>query len=230
MIVPKRLSAVGQVAGVAVAALCCYLASQSVAAERASLTKVDREIAATRDDIAKLQMEISVRGRMGQLERWNTEVLALQAPRPSQFVSNGVQLASLYGSKGQPALQLDPAIQAQQGAVDKVGYQPAAPQAQAETRAVAAHEATTPQPMLRVATFVRPTQSRLAASAPELPVSAPVVEKAAFQPGKPLASASRAPLTTKASAHASASLLPSDIGELAAHEAKGSRDSSRAAR
>ena len=37
MIVATRLSAVWQVAGVAAAALCCYLVSQSVASERAGL-------------------------------------------------------------------------------------------------------------------------------------------------------------------------------------------------
>ena len=108
MIIATRLSAVWQVAGVAAAALCCYLVSQSVAAERASLEKVDRQIADTRDDIAKLQTEIGVRARMGQLESWNRNVLALQAPRPSQFVASGLQLAALYGHHGQPALQLDP--------------------------------------------------------------------------------------------------------------------------
>ena len=57
---------------------------ESVATERASLEKVDRQIADTRDDIAKIEMEIGVRARMGQLESWNREVLAPQAPRPKR--------------------------------------------------------------------------------------------------------------------------------------------------
>jgi hypothetical protein len=181
MIVATRLSAVWQVAGVAAAALCCYLVSQSVAAERAGLEKVDRQIAATHDDIAKLQTEIGVRGRQGQLEAWNRDVLALQAPRPSQFVQSGLQLASLYGRRGQPALQLDPAIAAQQGSPTNVAYHPApAPAQQAEPAPVSA-EAQAPapaQPMLRTATYVRPAPSRLGAPAAD---AAPTVQRASFE-------------------------------------------------
>lgn len=184
MIIATRLSAVWQVAGVAAAALCCYLVSQSVAAERAGLDKVDRQIAQTHDDIAKLHTEIGVRGRMGQLERWNTEVLALQAPRPSQFVADGIQLASLYGRKGQPALALDPAIVAQQGAVNKVAYTASAPQPvrPAATAGTAGDMTPAPQPLLRPATYVRPAPDRLA-SAP----AAPLMEKASYQPPQPVA-------------------------------------------
>ena len=236
MIVGTRLSAVWQVAGVAAAALCCYLVSQSVAAERAGLLKVDREIAQTHDEIAKLHTEIGVRGRMGQLERWNTEVLALQAPRPSQFVANGVQLASLYGRKGQPALQLNPAIVAQQGAVDKVAYSPSlAPQVQPAPMAAGAavHEpaiASAPaQPLLRAATYIRPATNRLApATGPSM--SAPFLEKAAYQPARPIVRMAISPVVTKPATHAAKSLLPADIGQLAAREATGSRDSLKAAR
>lgn len=264
MIVATRLSAVWQVAGVAAAALCCYLVSQSVASERAGLEKVDHQIADTRNDIAKLQTEIGVRGRQGQLEAWNRNVLALQAPRPSQFVANGLQLASLYGHHGQPALQLDPAIASQQGSPMNVSYHPApAGQPQPSAPAPATAEAGAPapaQPMLRSATYVRPVQSHLG------PVSdaAPTLQKASFEIIKSPAPAARvdldqprpvatnvakavkskaaetkpvektkpkpAPVRVAARDPLPKSLLPADIGALAAREARGAKDSSKAAR
>lgn len=281
MIVATRLSAVWQVAGVAGAALCCYLVSQSVASERGALDKVDRQIAQTHDDIAKLQTEIGVRARQGQLEAWNRDVLALQAPRPSQFVSSGIQLASLYGHRGQPALQLDPAIASQQGSPTNVSYQPAPPPAQPAAPAPSTAEASAPaQPALRTATYVRPAPSRLGAPAID---AAPALQKASFEviktappvshvdlaeakPAKaeakpasksaeaksadkkaPALKSKPAELAEKASAPAKSkpkaepvrlaardplprSLLPADIGALAAREAHGSKDSSKAAR
>ena len=272
MIVATRLSAVWQVAGVAGAALCCYLVSQSVAAERAGLEKVDRQISQTHDDIAKLQTEIGVRARQGQLEAWNREVLALQAPRPSQFVSSGIQLASLYGHRGQPALQLDPAIASQQGSPTNVAYQQPAPQPAAPVPATAETPAPVPaQPMLRTANYVRPAPSRLGAPAID---TAPTVQKASFEviktpapalhvdplpaksakiESKPVTKASDKKATELKTAEAKParpqpakakpepvklaardplpkSLLPADIGALAAREAHGTKDSSKAAR
>lgn len=274
MIVATRLSAVWQVAGVAGAALCCYLVSQSVAAERAGLERVDRQIASTHDDIAKLQTEIGVRARQGQLEAWNREVLALQAPRPSQFVSSGVQLASLYGRHGQPALQLDPAIAAQQGSPTNVAFRPA-PAAQPQP-APAAAQAPAPvpgQPMLRTASYVRPAPAHLGALGNE---AVPVLQKASFEVirsappaihvdpdmlkpqkatkvtalARPKASEAK-PSEAKPSQSAQAksiakvkpepirlaardplprSLLPADIGTLAAREAHGAKDSPKAGR
>lgn len=283
MIVATRLSAVWQVAGVAGAALCCYLVSQSVASERAGLEKVDRQISQTHDDIAKLQTEIGVRARQGQLEAWNRDVLALQAPRPSQFVSSGLQLASLYGRHGQPALQLDPAIASQQGSPTNVSYQqPAQPQ-QAPAPATAEAPAPAPaQPMLRTAAYVRPAPSRLGAMGMD---NAPTVQKASFEviktpapvshldpvqpkavksepkpaprvatqkaaepkvtrsaepkplktaearPAKPQsAKAKPEPVRLAARDPLPKSLLPADIGALAAREAHGAKDSSKAAR
>jgi hypothetical protein len=255
MIVATRLSAVWQVAGVALAALCCYLVSQSVASQRAGLEQVDRQIASTHDDIAKLQTEIGVRARQGQLEAWNREVLALQAPRPSQFVSSGVQLASLYGHRGQPALQLDPAIAVQQGSPTNVAYHPApapAPQAAAPVSATA-DAPVAAQPMLRTATYVRPAPSRL--GAPAGADAVPTVQKASFELVKPQAPtvhidiAAPKPMRTAAKSEAKPavksreelvrlaardplpkSLLPADIGALAAREAKGTKDSFKATR
>ena len=239
MIVATRLSAVWQVAGVAAAALCCYLVTQSVAAERAGLDKVDHQIAAAHDDIAKLQTEIGVRARMGQIESWNRDVLALQAPRPSQFVASGVQLASLYGHKGVPALQLDPAIASQQGSPTNVAYHPVPAPAQPSPAATAPAPSTVEtaqaQPMLRNATFVRPASDRLGSPQASAPAAAPTVQKASFEILKPAADTPKAKPKAVAPvkiarADPLKSLLPDDIGTLAAREAKGAKDSSKAAR
>ncbi|HEX8526461.1 hypothetical protein [Allosphingosinicella sp.] len=86
---------VGWVAGVAAAALGCYILSLNVAAERAELSGVERQILETRQAIRNLEIELSTRGRMTQLEQWNAEVLALAAPVSGQFVENGIVLARL---------------------------------------------------------------------------------------------------------------------------------------
>jgi len=274
MIVATRLNAVWRVAGVAAAALCCYLVSQSVASERGALEKVDHQIADTHDDIAKLQTEIGVRARQGQLEAWNRDVLALQAPRPSQFVASGIQLASLYGHHGQPALQLDPAIASQQGSPTNVAYQPApGPALQGTAPAPATADAHLPaSPMLRTAAYVRPAPNRLG----DTPAAdaAPTVQKASFElirtpapaahedavelkparvPAKAAGKTAPGPSEPKALKVADAkpaektkpkhepirlaardpfpnSLLPADISALAAREARGTKDSTKAAR
>jgi hypothetical protein len=255
MIIATRLSAVCQVASVAGAALVCYLVSQSVATERASLEKVDRQIAATHDDIAKLQTEIGVRARMGQLESWNRQVLALQAPRPAQFVANGVQLASLYGHRDQPALQLDPAIAAQQGSPTNVAYRPAQPQARQPLPPATVTVAPAPLPeaaptqsMLRTASYVRPAPSRLGDLQDGAPLPVPGLQKASLEvikaappATKPTSSGSKStsaakkvadkpkhkpesePIRLAARDPLPKSLLPADIGALAAREARGSK-------
>lgn len=142
--IATRFRSVGWVAGVAVAALGCYLVSQRVATERATVAKVERQILAAKQDIRQLQTEIGTRGRMGQLEVWNGQVLALSAPKAGQFLDSEVRLASL----NQAPLPLDKAIVASHGAVHQASYDATAkPDAPA---------AVSGQPMLRQATFVKP--------------------------------------------------------------------------
>ena len=101
------------------------------------------------------------------------------------------------------------------------------------------------QPLLRTAAYVRPAPDRLAgdASATAVP-SAPTVQKASLEVVKPaIEDAPKAKAKPKADARPKAgapvrlahadpirSLLPDDIGQLAAREAHGARDSSKAAR
>lgn len=217
MIVASRLSAVWQVASVAVAALGCYLVSQSVASERANLIRVDRQIAAAQDDIARLQTEIGVRARMVQLEAWNT-TFGLHAPRPGQYAADGVQLAALVKGVGQPALPLNPAVVPNPGGPIRVAYKPdtAAP--------MPAQHAPEQQPMLRAASYVRPVADRLGPAHG----GEPVLEKAAFVPDLP----STPPATDDAAParHAKASLLPADVAGLAAAEAGAAKDRTKGRR
>jgi hypothetical protein len=83
------------VAAVGGAALGCYMVSLRVATERADLARVERQILAAKGDIRSLQTELGTRGRMTQLEDWNSNVLALSAPSSAQFVRDGVALARL---------------------------------------------------------------------------------------------------------------------------------------
>lgn len=153
MIVTKFRS-VGWVAGVAVAALGCYLVSQRVSTERTELAKVERRILAAKRDIRQLEVEIQTRARLPQLERWNADVLALSAPRAAQFVENEVQLASWNTPK---ALPLDPAVVAR---VPEVRLASAEAPARAPARIAEPEASDAGQPLLRQATYVRPAGDR----------------------------------------------------------------------
>jgi hypothetical protein len=84
---------VGWVAGVAAAALGCYMLSLNVASERADLARIERGIVMAKQDIRTLQTELGTRGRLQQLESWNANVLALSAPTSAQFIDSELTLA-----------------------------------------------------------------------------------------------------------------------------------------
>jgi hypothetical protein len=91
--IARGFKPVGWVAAIAGAALGCYMLSLNVAAERAELAKIERQIVIAKQDIRTLQTELGTRGRLTQLEQWNAEVLALSAPNAAQFLENEVVLA-----------------------------------------------------------------------------------------------------------------------------------------
>jgi hypothetical protein len=91
--IARGFKPVGWVAGVAAAALSCYMLSLNVAAERAELAKLERRIIAAKQDIRELQTELGTRGRLQQLESWNANVLALSAPTSAQYLDNELTLA-----------------------------------------------------------------------------------------------------------------------------------------
>lgn len=93
--IAQRFRPVGWVAGVAVAACALYMISLQVAAERGRLEEVDRKISQTQREIRQLQTELGTRASLRQLERWNSEVLALSAPKAGQFLTGEASLATL---------------------------------------------------------------------------------------------------------------------------------------
>lgn len=84
---------VAWVAAIGAAALCCYMLSLQVAAERSELASIEARILDTKQDIRSLQTELGTRSRLQQLEQWNADVLALSAPVASQFLDSNVSLA-----------------------------------------------------------------------------------------------------------------------------------------
>ena len=93
--IAHRFRTLGWVALVALAATSLYLISLQVAAERGKLEAVERQIASARHEMRALQTELGTRASMRQLERWNSDVLALSSPKAVQFAHSGAQLASL---------------------------------------------------------------------------------------------------------------------------------------
>ena len=93
--IAQRFKAVGWVAMVAIAATFLYLISLQVAVERGKLEAVEAQINAAQRELRQLQTEMGTRASLRQLERWNGDVLALSAPKATQFVNNGAQLVAL---------------------------------------------------------------------------------------------------------------------------------------
>ncbi len=93
--IARGFRSVGWVAAVGGAALGCYMLSLQVATERADLARVERQIVATKQQIRSLQTELGTRGRLSQLERWNSDVLALAAPASGQFLRDEFTLVRL---------------------------------------------------------------------------------------------------------------------------------------
>lgn len=93
--IAQRFRPVGWVAGIAAAACILYLISLQVATQRGRLEEIDRKIAMTKRDIRQLQTELGTRASLRQLERWNSDVLALSAPKANQYLRNEEALATL---------------------------------------------------------------------------------------------------------------------------------------
>ncbi len=188
--IAHRFRPVVWVVGCAFAATALYTVSLSVAAERARLEKVDRQIANTQNEIRQLQTELGTRASLRQLERWNSEVLALGAPKAGQFRATETALQTLDG-----------------------GILPASVGAPAPVM-VAAATAPAPAPANLTQPAAGPVQTAQVAQGAK-PVaaaskSAPSAAKPAAAPAKPVALASadvrpaRAAATSKPAAKATA--------------------------
>ena len=160
--IARGFKPVGWVAGVAAAALSCYMLSLNVAAERAELAKLELRIVMAKRDIRTLQTELGTRGRLQQLESWNANVLALSAPTSAQYLDNALTLARFE----QPEKTMEERAVVQMASADTARPQPAPTPAPA------------PAPQARVDAPVR------FAAAPAAPEARPLVQRASLTVGE----------------------------------------------
>jgi hypothetical protein len=91
----RKLRGIGLVLLVLLFAMLLYPVSLKVAATRSELTRIEKQIDRTRDNIRYLESELAVRASMRQLEQWNAETFGYSAPNADQYLENERQLASL---------------------------------------------------------------------------------------------------------------------------------------
>ena len=159
---------IGMAAGIAAAALGCYMVSLRVAGERATLEQVETRIVLAKRDIRLLQTEVGTRGRLAQLEKWNVKVLALSAPEANQFLAGSFQLATLVRPRDRMVDPSAPMVLA------------SAPQPQRQAVPVQSDGGTArPSDLMHVASYKAPEAVRQPAPAPKKVVDKPVVKVAA---------------------------------------------------
>ena len=91
----RKLQGIGLVLLVLLFAMMLYPVSLKVAATRSELTRIEKQIDRTRDNIRYLESELAVRASMRQLEQWNAETFGYSAPNADQYLENERQLAGL---------------------------------------------------------------------------------------------------------------------------------------
>jgi hypothetical protein len=153
----KRFRSVGWMGVVAASALGCYMISQRVASERTAVERLDRQILMAKLDIRKLETELGTRSRMPVLEQWNSQVLALSAPSSSQYLHGEVQLARFEGGR-----DVAPSAPRSADVIRPSDAQPARVITVAATPAPAAEPES--QPLLRHASYMKPTDGEFAAA------------------------------------------------------------------
>jgi hypothetical protein len=164
---------VAWVAAVGAAALCCYMLSLQVAAERAELASLEQRIVEARQDIRSLQTELGTRGRLQQLEHWNAEVLALSAPVAEQFLESNLSLAR-FDVQQRDSVEAEVRLAAAEPAIEAQAPAVQAPVrlASADVRPAAPAPAPQPvQPLVR-----RASLAALPAAAEPAPPRRPAVE------------------------------------------------------
>ena len=171
MMIARGFRPVAWVGAIALAALCCYMLSLKVAAERAELAALEGRILRARQDIRTLQTELGTRGRLQQLEQWNADVLALSAPVAGQFVASNVSLARF--DVRAPVLQPDQQVQlASAQPAPAAPAITAAPRQASLTQGAVAGQASAPTVRRASVTQTAPAQS--------LAETAPVVRRASL--------------------------------------------------
>ncbi len=146
--IAQRFRSVVWVGGVALAALLLYIVSLQVATERGRLEEIDRQVASTQREIRQLQTEMGTRANLRQLERWNGEVLALTAPKASQFISGEQDIAKISRENMGDATAAPPPVMAAVMLNETAPSQPPASRQTSEAVASAAPSpVVAPQPV-----------------------------------------------------------------------------------
>ncbi|GAA0735974.1 hypothetical protein CA233_01020 [Sphingomonas sp. ABOLD] len=146
----------------------CYMVTSHGAAERAKLRAMDSAIVQAHKDIRGLETEFDTRANMAQIERWNGDVLAMNAPQPQQYLASASGLAAL--DQPAPAVPGDAKVETA-ALVIPTGQRPVETAAAAQPVATAAAA-----PVKTVA--ARPVQTASAAPVKAAPVKSTVVRVA----------------------------------------------------
>lgn len=104
MFAARKLQGIGLIMLLTIIALIAYPISLRVAATRAQLAQVEREIQLTRDQNRMLEGDIAVLANARQLDRWNREFLGYVAPGADQYLPGERALASLERLRPAPAV------------------------------------------------------------------------------------------------------------------------------
>ena len=202
----RGFQSVFMVGAVASAALGCYLVSLRVASERASLEGVETKIVLAQRDIRLLETEIGTRGRLAQLERWNTSAIQLSAPTADQFVETGFQLATMTKPEAKPAVDVpvvlasapapqspSPTSRATGDLDDGVRAQaaPAPSRSASDMMHVAAYERPQPKAVALAPETVASTPVRKLKAAAGVPVATKTIKSALADPLLPLPGTAR---------------------------------------
>jgi len=208
---------VAWVGAIAVAALCCYMLSLKVAAERAELAALEGRILSARQDIRTLQTELGTRGRLQQLEQWNADVLALSAPVAGQFVARNVSLARF--DVRVPAFQPNGEVQLASAQPTPAAPSMAVTPRQASLTQVAANDAAPPSaPAVRSAGLTQTSPAQ----------AAPLVQRASLTTREASAPLAARPRRTEPAARRRIGLLDEatlgDLGRVSRAERRTARD------
>ena len=111
MFAVRKLQGIGLIMLLTMCTLVAYPISLRVAATRAELQQIEREIAETRQHNRMLEGDIAVLANVHQLDRWNTEFFGYAPPSAAQYLPGERALANLdsmqpvrSGAPSQPVL------------------------------------------------------------------------------------------------------------------------------
>ena len=114
----QGLAVVASIAAIALTllgGLAVYLLSLHVQATHSAAQAVDARLRAARQDVAQLQLELDVRSRMVELERWSAP-LGLRAAEEPQYAASVHDLGAVAAARRQQIEVRPPVIQVAENA------------------------------------------------------------------------------------------------------------------